>query len=232
MFGAIGYQSQLANLPDIERGGLLRWYDASRYITSTTWGDITNNQNATVNGGTIFNNFPYYVNFAGTNQFAGSPASSTLSLSSMTISAWIQMKSGASTQFCWVSQRSATNTSGTRYSLHINAGGNVLGIYNGAAFNTVSTTIDSDIWYFITAVLTTTNCTYYKDTTALTAIGIGLTTGAGDEPFGIATPNYGLTDFSSEFLIGQVGDVFVYNGNLTAEQITRNYNATKSKYHG
>lgn len=232
MFGAIGYQSQLANLPDIERGGLLRWYDASRYITSTSWSDITNNQNATVNSGTVENNFPYYLNLAGTNQYAGSAASSTLSLSTMTISAWIQMKSNSNTQFCWVSQRSALGTGGTRYSLHINAGGNVLGIYDGNGFSTVGTTIDTDIWYFITAVLTTTTCTYYVNTTAQTAIARGITTGAGDEPFGIGTPNYGLSDFSSEFLIGWIGDVFVYNNNLTTEQITRNYNATKSRYHG
>jgi hypothetical protein len=107
-----------------------------------------------------------------------------------------------------------------------------LGIYNGSGFDTRAATIDPDIWYFITAVMTTTTCTYYVNTTGLTAINRGINDGAGIEPFGIATPNYGLTDFSSEFLIGWVGDVFVYSGNLTAAQITRNYNATKSRYHG
>lgn len=232
MIGAQGFQTDLANLPDIERGGLLRWYDASRYITTTTWGDITNTQNGTVNGGTLLNNFPYYVNFAGTNQYAGAPTSTDLTLSSMTIQAWIQMKSNSNTQFCWVSQRTGVATNTQRYSLHINAGGNVLGIYNGGGFSTVSTTIDPDIWYFITAVLTSSTCVYYKDTTALTSIGRGINTSGGNRPFGIATPNYGLTDFSGEFLIGQVGDVFVYTGNLTAAQVARNYGATKSRYHG
>jgi hypothetical protein len=232
MFGTIGYQSQIANLPDVARGGLLRWYDSSRYVTSTTLGDITNNQYGTVNGATVFDNFPYYLNLAGTNQSAGAPASADLSLSTMTIQAWIMMKSNNNTQFCWVSQREGTGTNLQRYSLHINAGGNVLGIYNGGGFDTRAATIDPDIWYFITAVLTNTTCTYYVNTTALTAINRGINTNGGNRAFGIGTPNYGLTDFSGEFLIGQVGEVLVYSGNLTAALITNNYNVTKSRYHG
>jgi hypothetical protein len=216
--------------PNIYQTGLLRWYDAEYDSNSSTWGDLTNTQDATVvNASYQDTTSPFYYDFGGTNEYAGHSATSDLSLTSMTISAWIQMKSNADTQFCWVSQRSGLG-SGTRYSLHINAGGNLLGIYNGSAFNTISVTIDPDIWYFITAEITTTATQYYVNTTAQTSIPSGLNTGAGNQPFGIATPNYGLTDFSGEFLVGYVGMVLVYDGNIGSTEITNNFNATKARF--
>jgi hypothetical protein len=225
------YQTTLSRqVPDIQRTNLFRWFDAEWYADSSTWTDLAGRQSATVQSVTYTSGTPDYYDFpggAGTIGI-GSAASSDLSLSNMTIQMWVKHDTTNNTQFCVASQRSTTGTGGTRYSLHLNPSANTAGIYNGAGFTTVSgATQTSGTWYFFEFVMTTSQVTVYQNNSLVGTIARGINTAAGDEPFGIGTPNFNLSTFSSEYFNGQIAMCMVYD---TSTRPTGNWDATKARF--
>lgn len=227
------YQTSLGReIPQtgIQRTNLVGWYDAEYYADSSTWTDLSGKQNATVQSITYTSGTPSYYDFpagSGTKGI-GYAANSELSFSDMTIQAWVKHDTTNNTQFCVASERSATGTGGTRYSLHLNPSANTAGIYNGSGFTTVSgATQTSGTWYFFEFVMTTSQVTVYQNNSLVGTIARGINTGAGDEPFGIGTPNFGLSTFSGEYWNGQIAMVLKYN---TSTRPTGNWDATKAAF--
>lgn len=227
------YQTSLSReIPKngVQRDNLVGWYDAEYYADSSTWQDLSGKQNATVQSITYTSGTPSYYDFpagSGTKGI-GYAANSDLSFSDMTIQMWVKHDTTSNVQFCVASERSATGTGGTRYSLHLNPSANTAGIYNGSGFTTVSgATQTSGTWYFFEFVMTTSQVTVYQNNSLVGTIARGINTGAGDEPFGIGTPNFGLSTFSGEYFDGQIAMVLKYN---TSTRPSGNWDATKAAF--
>ena len=227
------YQTSLGReIPQtgVQRTNLVGWYDAEYYADSSTWQDLSGKQNATVQSITYTSGTPSYYDFPGGTGLKGIgyPANSELSFSAMTIQMWVKHDTTNNTQFCAVSERSTTGTGGTRYSIHLNPSANTAGIYNGSGFSTVSgATQTSGTWYFFEFVMTTSQVTVYQNNSLVGTISRGINTGAGDEPFGIGTPNYGVSDTLGENWNGQIAMVLKYN---TSTRPTGNWDATKAAF--
>ena len=231
-------------LPNIDQTNLLRWYDADFDADSSTWTDQTTTQDASVTGNVTYDSTssPYFYDFvggAGTNGI-GASASADLSNTTQTIQIWYrQSTSGDAPQRCLASQRSGTGTGGTRYSIHVSQSNSSIGIYNGAEFRpsnnnlggtsfTINTSTNT--WYFIELMMNTKaadSTVIYQNNVLKGTLKVGLNNDAGNEPFGIGTPNYNLSTFSGEFFIGEIAMVLVYSGNTRP---TGNWDATKARF--
>ena len=219
-------------LPSIDQTNLLRWYDADFDADGSTWTDQTATQDATVQGNVTYDNTtsPFFYNFiggTGTNGI-GHAATTDMSVSGMSIQMWVKHSTTSNVQYCAVSQRSGTGTSNVRYSLHLNPANNTAGIYDGGGFSTVSgATQTSGVWYFFEFMMTTTQTTVYQNNSLIGTIGRGITTAAGDEPFGIGTPNFNSSGFSGEFWKGDIAMCLVYD---SSTRPTGNWDATKTRF--
>ena len=226
------YAEDPSPLPAIDETNILRWYDAEYNANGTTWTDNTGTQDATVQGNVTYDNTasPFYYDFiggTGTNGI-GHSATSDMSVSGMTIQMWVKHSTSSNVQYCVASQRSGTGTSNVRYSLHLNPQNNTVGIYNGQNFSTVSgATQNSGTWYFFEMLMTTSQTTVYQNDVLRGTISRGLTTGAGNQPFGIGTPNYNLSTFSGEFFKGDIAMCLVYD---SSSRPTGNWDATKARF--
>ena len=231
-FRTIKQVGEIIQYPAIDQSNLLRWYDANFDANSSTWNDLTTTQNATVQGNVTYDNTtsPFFYDFiggAGTNGI-GHTATADLSLSNLTIQAWVRHSTTSNIQYCVASQRSVVGTAGVRYSLHLNPSANTAGIYNGGGFTTVgSVTQTSGTWYFFEFLMTTTATTVYQNNVSKGSIARGLNTTAGNEPFGIGTPNYNLSTYDSEYWKGDIGMILVYG---TSTRPTGNWDATKARF--
>jgi hypothetical protein len=218
-------------LPNIDQTNLLRWYDADFGASSSTWVDQTGNDDATVSGPTYTTGgggFYYYDFPGGSGNEIGNAATSTLSLSTMSIQMWVRHATTTNSNFAVVSQRSVVGTAGVRYSMHLNPSNNRVGIYNGSGFTAnVITTQNSNTWYFFEFLMSTTQVVVYKNNVSVGTITRGINTGAGDEALGIGTPNYGYTTYSGEFWNGDIAMCLIYSGNTRP---TGNWDATKSRF--
>ena len=231
-------------LPNIDQTNLLRWYDANFDADSSTWTDQTSTQDASVTGNVTYDSTssPYFYDFvggAGTNGI-GASASADLTNTTQTIQMWYrQSTSGNTNQKCLASQRSGTGTGGTRYSIHVHQNNQSIGIYNGAEFRPSNSnaggtnfTIDTaqNTWYFIELMMNTfaaDSTVVYQNNVLKGTLKVGLNNAAGNEPFGIGTPNYNSSAFDSEFFVGEIAMVLVYSGNTRP---TGNWDATKSRF--
>jgi len=211
--------------------GLIRFYDPQ--IEMSTGSILEQSGRGAAagsgNGYSITTTEPAYVTFINnaTNRFTV-PAATDLDWTDGTVVAWVYLNGSAAINYCFANQRSGLTTN-TRYSLHLNPSGNTLGIYNGTAFTTLSTTIDSGIWYCLAATLSTTiNTTFYKNGISVGTIASstirGATTGK--------TFEFGNSDsgFINESLAGRIGQVWNYSRRLTAEEINQIYQRTRDRY--
>ena len=224
-------------LPNIDQTNLLRWFDADFDASSSSWVDQTGTQDANVSGPSLITTAsPYYYDFpGGSGNEIGNPNTETsdLSLSSMVIQVWARHATNNNSNFAIVSQRSVVGSAGVRYSIHCNPSNNTVGIYNGYGFNTTSVTQSAGNWYFFEFIITDRatggKLTVYLNNSLIgsTAANTGLNTTAGDEPFGIGTPNYGYTTYSGEFWNGDIAMCLVYSGSTRP---TGNWDATKSRF--
>jgi hypothetical protein len=105
-----------------------------------------------------------------------------------------------------------------------------MGIYNGSAFNTASTTIDNGIWYCLAATLSTTaNATFYKN-------GISFGSPGGTTTIGSAATGkafeFGNSEaaYINEALDGRIGQVWNYSRILSPAEIYQIYQRTRDRY--
>lgn len=213
--------------------GLIRFYDPS--IEMSTGSLLEQSGRAAAigsgNGYTITSGELSYVTFTNnrTNRFTVA-AAADLDWTGGTVAAWVYLNGTSAINYCWINQRSTVGTAGTRFSLHANPSGNTIGIYNGTDFNTVSTTIDNGIWYFLSATLSTTiNATFYVN-------GISVGNPAGTTTISSAATNkafeFGNSDagFIGEAWDGRIGQVWNYSRRLLPAEIYQIYQSTRDRY--
>lgn len=211
--------------------GLIRYYDPNIDSSTGSMAEQSGRTIAGVNGAGVgySTEFPAYYSFLnGTLGKLTVSASADLDFTSGTVSWWTYPTANNNVQYVNVGQRSGVTTN-TRYSLHINPSANTIGIYNGSAFNTVGTTIDPNIWYNFTALLSTTaNTVIYKNgdlvgTIASSAIQASATNKNFD--WGSGDPGY-----ASETFTGRIGPVMIYSRQLAPAEITQNWMAMRDRF--
>ena len=231
------FASQEADLPAIEQSGLLRWFDADYSANSTTWVDLTGTQDASVDGTVTHNSLAsasYYSFPGGAGNEIGQTASADMQISQSLVQMMIRTTDTANTNYAIASMRATTSGTGTRYSFHCNPGNSKLGVYNGVNFdsNTISPSIPTDnTWLWVEFLSTSITLTdFFRDGVPKTNVPRGINTGGGTRPFGIGTPNYGLTTFGNENFIGDIAVCLVYDTGTRTAGMSNNFNVLKSRF--
>lgn len=222
-FAPFAFLNQQA--PPVITTGLVFYVDAgnsSSYSGSgTTWNDLSGNgNNFTLTNGPIFNtgNGGYFT-FDGVNDYAQGP---TLNVgTSWTVEAWVNTTTTATDAF--VGQPS---TRGIFFGTRPSAGNVKLGISGQGnlpwGFRLSTTNINTGNWVYCTATYDNTNVRVYVNSTLEnTTASTGTFT---SQAIRIADSG------GTEFLIGSISIVRLYNTVLTGTQINQNYNAQKSRY--
>jgi hypothetical protein len=215
--------------------------DATNYI-SGTWSDETGNgNNATVNGATWISDNGGIFDFDGINDTISIPHNSNLSLNTTTqrtIQVWVKFDTLPSldTEGQPVFGKLSSNFGfdgyyGTLFSNTSNT--RVITNGTGIARTTTSTSnpISVNTWYLytfisqITAIANTTKV--YINTTEVSSTAHGSDGYSESNPLYLGFIGSGV---GSAYLNGKIGACYFYTAGLTTEQISANYNNTKSKY--
>lgn len=228
--------------PPIITDSLYLKLDASNY-TSGLWLDETaNGNNATINGATWLSTDGGIFDFDGINDTISVPHNINLSLSTSvqkTIQIWVKFDSAASGSnrkilFSKLSGGFAFDG----YFGGIDSSRRTVVATNGTAIarTTTSTlTVNLNTWYlftFISRITSISNTTkIYINETEFASSAHGADSYSEGNPltFGyMPAPLSGLGLI--EYLDGKIGAIYFYTKGLTVEDISTNYNATKTKY--
>ena len=215
--------------------------NASSYPGSgSTWFDLTDNNNdATINGATYSATDGGLFDLDGTNDNIQIPHVSSLSLSTSvqrTIQVWVKIDAlpALNAQIPILGKLSSSfNFDGYWAGLFSNAGV-VRCVTNGTSIQRSSNstlTVSTNNWYlftFISRITSTTNTTkvYINETEYITATH-------GTDGYSESNPlylGYIGAGVSSAYLNGKIGACYFYTDGLSAEEVSQNYNATKSRY--
>lgn len=207
--------------------------------SGSTWTDLVGSNDATINGATWSNTDGGIFEFDGINDNISIPHTSSLTMSTSTqrtMQVWVKFDSlAASGQQVPVFGKlsSSFNFDGYWAGLFSNSG-LVRCVTNGAAVQRISTstlTISINTWYlftFISQITSTSDTTkVYINTTEYTSAAHGNDTYLESNPLYLGYIGSGV---GSTYLDGKIGACYFYNKGLTAQEITSNYNATKSRF--
>lgn len=190
--------------------------------SGTTWYDISGNTaNITlVNTPTYTSGTPSYFTFNGSNQYGTGANTNVLPQTAYTKTVWFYLNSYADNNLV----SSATGghflymaTGNKIYSGHANWG-------NYQAYASIGA-ISLNTWYYVALTFSTTNgMTLYINGTLDSTYTANKTAHNGNGSTNIATFGGG------NLLNGRIAEVFCYNRELTAGEISTNYNAHKARY--
>lgn len=212
--------------------GLIRFYDPQVQMATGSLLEMSGRAAASGSGAGYvqFTGVPAYITFRNnvSNRF-GCPGAADLDWTNGTVILWVYLNGNSSIQYCMINQRSTTGTSGTRYSLHVNPSANTLGLYNGSGFNTISFTIDPNIWYCVAYQLSTTvnSSVYVNGLLAGTINSSTISSLATLKQFEFGNSDPG---FINEALDGRIGQVWNYSRRLAPQEIYQVYQSTRDRY--
>ncbi|HTF02821.1 MAG TPA: LamG-like jellyroll fold domain-containing protein, partial [Bacteroidia bacterium] len=154
------------------------------------------------------------LNFDGSNDVVNVPASPAFDFASGTVECWFNPAASSGNR-CLVAMR--TNTSGARWSIHVNENTNEIGVFNGAAFASIPVNINPGTWYHLAAVLTNSGTIMYLNGVNIGTIPLVLQTGSTGLPLSIG----GHSDIAwPEYFEGSIDEVRIWNRPLCASEIT------------
>lgn len=228
----------------IDTDGLFVHLDASNASSypgsGSTWTDLTDNNNdATINGATYSATDGGIFDLDGSNDNIQIPHVSSLSLSKTeqrTLQVWVKFDAlpALNVQIPVFGKLSSSyGFDGYWGGLYSNAG-IVRCVTNGTSVQRVSNstlTVTTDTWYlftFISQIVNTSNTTklYVNETEYIT-------NAHGTDNYSESNPlylGYIGSGVSSQYLNGKIGACYFYTKGLTSEQVSQNYNATKTRY--
>jgi len=229
--------------PDIVTRGLVLALDAadkrSYPGSGTTWFDLVNSYNGTLtNGPTFDSGNGGSIEFDGTDDYVNGPATNSVignNLSSITLSAWVQIDdTGAAYLFNCKRTDSFSTLVGLTANYNTSGGGSpgLLGALVRRADDSTHTwyaydgNYDNDgIWHNVVFTATGTANTLYIDGILRSTDNLGMQTVSGNTG-PITVGSFG----TSSFLNGNVACVKLYTRDLSADEVTQNYNALKSRF--
>lgn len=223
--------------PLIVTDGLVMYLDAANSKSypgaGTTWTDISRNgNNGILTNGPTFNSANLgSIVFDGVDDYVDVGNNASLSLSAMTIAAWVKPSTNVS-NYRGIIMDESVGGSPWNYRLFLNQGNGVV-IYDmiGSGYGSVSSTysVADNNWHYICGVRTVVNGTLnlYIDgvlnttgTDSSNRSTLGNRVWIGRSPY-----NGGSYPF-----IGDIPITQIYNRALSATEILQNYNATKTRY--
>jgi len=213
--------------------------DATNYSGTGQWLDESgNNNNGTINGATWDLSYSGIFDFDGVNDTISIVHTSNLSLNTTTqrtLQVWVKfdtLPSSGSYSPIFGKLSSSYNFDG--YYGALNSDGTFRAVTNGASIakQTNSTlTLDVNTWYFITfisQITSTANTTkVYVNETEYISTFHGTDTYSESNPFYLGFVGSGV---SSPYFNGKIGACYFYITGLTLNNVSTNYNNTKSKY--
>jgi len=234
-----GYWTSFSTEGNIIQDDLFMELDASNYV-SGEWVDETGNgNNATINGATWVSTDGGIFDLDGINDNILIPHNSSLSLSTTTqktIQVWVKFDTlgGLSQQIPVFGKLSSSFGFDGYWGGLFSNGGVIRCVTNGTAIQRVSNstlTVTINTWYlitFISQITSTSNTTkvYINDIEYIT-------TAHGSDTYNESNPLYlGFigTGVGSLYLNGKIGACYFYTKGLTSDEVSTNYNTTKSKY--
>lgn len=158
------------------------------------------------------------LNFDGVDdyiQIDNSNVNNSFALTTSTVECWFRMTNSTSYNKTLFSMRSATGTTNTRYSLHVNPFTSNIGIYNGSGFFSYTDNIVSNTWYHIAFVLTSSTTKVYINGVLKNTINNGYNNITG-EYFEIGRAD---AIYTNEYFQGDIDEVRVWDDERTATEI-------------
>jgi len=215
---------------DYHREGLVLNLDAgnsSSYPGSgTTWTDLSDSgNNATLtNGPTYSSDDGGVIVFDGSNDYA--TLTSTISVTDFTYEAWVyhtppNAASDYGYFFTGGSNGLAVSEGGTDSSLSLSE----LYYYNGSAVVSLGYTLPSSQWVHLVAV-----CDGTADSIKIYINGSLVSTTSITTLQTSITQLFRYQTATTNYLNGKVSIVRIYNDQLTASEVTKNYNAFRGRY--
>jgi hypothetical protein len=228
--------------PNVVTDGLVLYLDAANTKSypgsGTTWTDIAAGNNGTlVNGPTYSTSGAGSIVFDGTNDTTNFGNILNMGLNSWTVSCWFKINSYTSGAQGIIGKTSYRSYVG-RYTITIDTGV-LYALFQPTTNFTVTTSItpyNNSQWHNATMTINRTGfLTLYVDNISVgTPVDISSTSGVNlnastDYLFvGSYSDNTGQTP--SLFFNGSIGIAQIYNRALSVQEITQNYNATKTRY--
>lgn len=221
----------------IVRSGLVLWLDAglqSSYPGSgTTWTDLSglSNTGTLTNGPTYNSSNGGSIVFDGSDDYVNCGSNSSLSLNSMTISAWIRASTD-STNYRGIIMDESVGGSPWNYRLYLNiSNGFVIYDINGGGSGAVTSNfgVNNNQWYYLCGTRSAVGGTMSlyingvlnnTSTDGSTRTTLGNSVWIGRSPY---------LNGSYPF-IGNISQVSIYNRALTAAEISQNYFALKNRF--
>ncbi|WP_276499474.1 cadherin-like beta sandwich domain-containing protein [Pontibacter litorisediminis] len=157
--------------------------------------------------------------FNGTNQYVSVPANPKFETSSTTVELWVKpdwTAGQASGNPTLLGVRSAT---GTRYSIHLNNGLNMIGMWNNSSYQMVPYTFVKGTWYHVAVVMRPGGSDFYVNGAFIGAIGTTLNTGLTGRPVHIGVADAGL----GEPFKGEMDEIRIWNTARAAGEIAQHY---------
>ena len=217
--------------PKIVTDGLVLYLDAANpnsYVSgSTFWNDISRggNSGTLVNGPTFSSQNGGSIVFDGTNDTVNIPTlpntSFSLVSSSFTVDMWVRVDGGSVSGLISSNQ---SPSAGGQYHIVRRYGIVQVSFYFGTELS--GTTFPTGSWVNIVHTYNYTNQTssLYQQGTRT---GIG---GMGTPLVTSASLYLGWFGFGGAYLSGSIASTKIYNRTLTAQEVTQNYNATKTRF--
>ena len=161
-----------------------------------------------------------HLNLDGIDDFATKSNELAFNFSEGTIEAWVKPAPNSDNKAV-VSMRDVANSSGTRWSLHVNDGNNKIGVYNGIGYNDISVPsgISANVWSHVAWVMNTTQTTVYFNGALVGTIARGINTTPPNIPLTIGAADIN-NFYPTEYFIGDLDEVRIWNVQKTLTEIT------------
>lgn len=205
--------------PSIVTDGLVLCLDAANTRSypgsGTTWNDLSGNGH----NGTLLNGPT--LSLDGINCFVFDASNDYVNLGSISLTgsisviAWIKLNAGATFQHI-------VDSSDNSWHLAI-SNTNRPYLWNGTTWSNSGTQLSYNRWYMIAGTYDTTTLSYYVDDSLSYSL-------SHSDSITTNNVNIGRWQSGGRYLNGKIGNVFIYNRALSADELARNFNATRGRY--
>ncbi|MFT6503038.1 MAG: hypothetical protein ACJASQ_003170 [Crocinitomicaceae bacterium] len=157
------------------------------------------------------------VQFNGADEKIVVPSDLDFEFAIGTLESWIKPTGSSNYAEMFLAMRSGTNSS--RYSFHVNAGSNYIGMWNGTTWSTLNYPLSSGTWYHVAFRITPTETEMYingeyigdLDPINTSIVGEDFVIGGSNDP-----------GYPNERYFGQIDNVRVWNTLRTPTEIAKN----------
>ena len=210
-------------------GYTIHTFTTSGTFTPYKWYNTYGNSiySGSLNNGVGFNSYQNggFLTFDGTDDDVIIPHDSGLNLYPITLAAWVNITSGGDI----INKYYSGTVNGYRFSV-TPSGVSVYYFINGGNFtsnyDSVSGTISSNVWYYITITVDSSGAIIYINASS---VGTRAWTGTPGAP--TTTQELTIGEYPPNgFFGGKIATSQIYNRTLSVAEITQNYNAQKARF--